>query len=460
MKNIKHIFAVIALAAVSFSAAAQHSVSSYFLEGSLYNYKMNPAMKAERGYFSLLLGNLSVGAKGNAGLADFIYPYEDNKLTTFMSGTVDQKEFLSKLPSNVRMNVGLAETIFAGGFRAFGGFASFDLSVYSSTSVMMPKGLFEFAKSGLQNNSYSLEGISLNTMNYAALTLGYSREVYKGLRVGANIKYIAGLAHADVRVNKLNIEFAQDRWLVESYAQAQAALYCEADVITDEDGLVDDFDTGKIGAPTASGFGIDLGVEYDLEQFVPGLTVSASVVDLGKIYWGHMMTAHSTDSKVEFNGFNEIDYDNFAETFEDEIERIGDDAADMIDLYYTGKKKGSTSLDAKMYLGAKYEMPFYRPLSVALLYQHNFSSFECNRYDHVRGYVNVAPLKWFSATVNYGYTSYGSSFGWMLNFHPAGFNFYIGSDYMITKVSPQYIPLNDLNAHVTIGMSIALGARK
>lgn len=460
MKTIKYICAAIVSAVVSLNAAAQHSVSTYFLEGSLYNYKMNPAMKAERGYFSLLIGNLAVGTRGNVGLSDFIYPYGDDQLTTFMSGTVDQNEFLGKLPSKVRMNVGLSETLFAGGFRAFGGFASFDLSVYSTTNVMLPKGLFEFAKTGLQNNAYSLSGLSLNSMNYAAFTLGYSHEVIKGLRVGANLKYIAGLAHANVSVDKLNIELTDEHWMIESYARAQAALFCDADVSVNNEGILDEFEIGTISAPTAHGFGIDLGAEYDLEAFVPGLTVSASIVDLGKVYWKHMHTAHSTDAKVEFNGFNEIEYDNFAETFEDEFERLGEDAADMVDLYYDGKKKGGTSLDAKMYIGAKYEMPFYRPLSVGLLYQHNFSSFECNRFDHVRGYVNVAPTKWFSATVNYGYTSYGSSLGWMLNFHPAGFNFYIGSDYMITKVSPQFIPLNDLQAHLNIGISIALGARK
>ncbi len=459
MKTFKHICAAV-LAVASFSAVAQSSVSSYFLDGSLYNYKMNPAMKAERGYFSLLIGNLAVGTRGNVGLSDFIYPYGDDKLTTFMSGTVDQNEFLGKLPSKVRMNLGLNETIFAGGFRAFGGFASFDLSIHSSTSVMLPKGLFEFAKTGLQNNSYSFSDLSLNTMNYAAFTLGYSHEVIRGLRIGANVKYIAGLAHANVQVNKLNVELNQDHWMIESHATAQAALFCDAEVTTDDEGILDNIEIGSISAPTAHGFGIDLGVEYDLEQWVPGLTVSASIVDLGKIYWKNMLSAQSNESKVEFNGFNEIEYDNFAETFEDEFERLGEDAADMINLYYTGKKKGGTSLDAKMYIGAKYEMPFYRPLSVGLLYQHNFSSFVCNRFDHVRGYVNVAPIKWFSATVNYGYTSYGSSLGWMLNFHPAGFNFYIGSDYMITKVSPQFIPLNDLHAHLNIGISIALGARK
>lgn len=460
MKNFKYIVGTFIVAISAFNAQAQNSVSSYFLDGSFYNYKMNPAMKAERPFFSIALGNLSLGTKGNIGITDFIYPYGDDKLTTFMSGTVDKDMFLSKLPQNMRVNVGLNENIFTGGFRMLGGYTTIDLSINSSTSIMLPKGLFEFAKKGLAESAYSFSGLAVNSLEYAAFTIGHSREVYKGLRVGANLKYIAGLAHANVMVNKLNVELNDQHWMAESYATAQAALYCDADVLVDEEGVINNFEIGKIGAPAASGFGVDLGVEYDMDAFVPGLTVSASIVDLGQIYWKHMMKANSTDARVEFNGFNEFDYNTAETTFNDELNRLADDASKLVEFNYAGKANGATTLDAKMYLGAEYEMPFYKPLSVGVMYNHNFSTFDVNKWYQVRGYVNIAPTKWVSASVNYGYSTFGQAFGWMLNFHPAGFNFFIGSDFMITKVTPQYIPLNDLNAHVNIGISIAVGPRK
>jgi hypothetical protein len=31
---------------------------------------------------------------------------------------------------------------------------------------------------------------------------------------------------------------------------------------------------------------------------------------------------------------------------------------------------------------------------------------------------------------------------------------------MITKVTPQFIPVDDLNAHITLGVNLALGKRK
>jgi hypothetical protein len=78
----------------------------------------------------------------------------------------------------------------------------------------------------------------------------------------------------------------------------------------------------------------------------------------------------------------------------------------------------------------------------------------------VRGYLNIAPLKWIEASANIGTTSYGTSFGWMFNFHPAGLTFFVGSDYMITKVTPQFIPVNNLNSHITLGINLALGKRQ
>jgi hypothetical protein len=113
-----------------------------------------------------------------------------------------------------------------------------------------------------------------------------------------------------------------------------------------------------------------------------------------------------------------------------------------------------------MYLGAEYNMPFYKPLSVGVLYGHCFSPYESQKWYEVRGFLNIAPLKWLEASVNYGYGTYGANLGWMLNFHPGGINLFVGSDYMITKVTPQYLPVDNLNAHVTFGLNIAFGRRK
>ena len=111
-----------------------------------------------------------------------------------------------------------------------------------------------------------------------------------------------------------------------------------------------------------------------------------------------------------------------------------------------------------MYLGAEYT--FFRPVSVGVLYGKRFSTSTFNKWYEMRGYLNLAPFKWLEASVNYGTTTYGTSLGWIFNFHPAGFTFFVGSDYMLTKVTPQFIPVDDLNAHITMGVNLSMGKRK
>lgn len=459
MKKLRSIIVVLLLLAVPSISMAQSAVSSYFLDGMLFNNKLNPAMKAERGYLSLLVGNMSVQTKGNVGLSTFLYPREGNKLATFMSGSVSAEEFLKKMPNDARLGFALDESLFSTGFRMFGGYFSLGVSLHSSMSLSIPRGFFEFAKLGLKNNHYSFSGLNLHTMNYAAATIGYSYPIVKGLRLGVNFKYLLGLAHADLFVDKLNVELSGDRWMAESHASVQAALFCEARAAVDEDGIINGIEFGQL-KPTAHGFGFDIGLVYDMDSIVPGLTLSASVLDLGYIKWPHMMKGQSTDAKVEFNGFEELDYNDMESSVEKEMEQLGEDAAEMVEFNYDGIKPERTRLNTTMYVGAEYNMPFYKPLSVGVLYGQCFSPFESNKWYNVRGYLNISPLKWLEASVNYGYGTYGTSFGWMFNFHPVGFSFFIGSDYMVTKVNPQYIPVDDLNAHLIFGINFPIGKRK
>ena len=59
MNKIKY-STLLLLMACALSTSAQTAKSAYFLEGTFHNYQLNPAMKAERGFLSLLAGNMSM----------------------------------------------------------------------------------------------------------------------------------------------------------------------------------------------------------------------------------------------------------------------------------------------------------------------------------------------------------------------------------------------------------------
>ena len=448
MKKIKYI-ALLLCSIFALDGTAQTAKSAYFLDGTFYNYQLNPAMKAERGFFSLAVGNLSIATNSNVGLSHFLYPQDDH-LTTFMSGTVGKDEFLGQLPQQIRLGMNFDETLMALGFRMLGGYTTLSLSVHANTSLALPKGFFEFAKKGLQDQYFNFSGININTMSYAAATLGYSRELFKGLRLGVNLKYLMGLAYADVTFDKFNIELSEERWMIEGHVQAQAALFYEANP--------SNFTPVSSLAPTASGFAVDLGVVYDMKEFVPGLTVSASVVNLGAINWQYMMALENNGEPIKWEGLKDATIEDMGTALGEELEKMGNKAEKMMEFKVSDIQTQATKLDATMYLGAEYNMPFYKPLSVAMLYGKRFATY--GGWDDVRGYVNIAPLKWFEISANVGYSTFGTTWGWMANFHPAGLTLFVGSDYMISKVTPQYIPVDNLNSHLTLGINLALGKRK
>jgi hypothetical protein len=114
-------------------------------------------------------------------------------------------------------------------------------------------------------------------------------------------------------------------------------------------------------------------------------------------------------------------------------------------------------LASTLNLGAEYAFPLYDKLKFGLLYSKHFD--DMFSWQETRVSANVDPTRWLGAGVNYAFSTYGSSMGLVLNFHPTGFNFFIGTDYMLSKVNTQFIPLNS-NANVSMGVNIILGHNK
>ena len=74
--------------------------------------------------------------------------------------------------------------------------------------------------------------------------------------------------------------------------------------------------------------------------------------------------------------------------------------------------------------------------------------------------ANVAPLSWFEASVNYALSNFGSDAGIMLNFHPRGFNFFIGADVPMCKYEPAYYaPISRAAINVNMGINFTFGPK-
>lgn len=94
-----------------------------------------------------------------------------------------------------------------------------------------------------------------------------------------------------------------------------------------------------------------------------------------------------------------------------------------------------------MNIGAEYVLPYYKNLKFGLL-----SSTHFNKPFYMVGstsFSQCSPGKMVCGFCKLCNKRFGSSLGWVLNFHPSGFNFFIGTDHMITKVTPQYVPVGN-----------------
>lgn len=457
------------------SIAAQGLRSSYFMEGMTYRHQLNPAFMGESNYINLpffALSNFNLGTQANIGLNDFIYKYNKNgyKNTTFMNPDISNDQFLSNLHQNNHLNVNASLPILAFGFRGFNGFNTFEIGVRSNTSFNLPYDLFDFMKTGMSSASgtrYNIKDLTIRTNNYVELALGHSHEIIKDrLTIGAKVKFLVGGANADAKIKDMDIYMSEDKWQINADGNVEGSLkggyFTSKDPNEHGQREVDGF---EIESPGIGGYGIgfDLGAVYKMDDYVEGLTLSAALLDLGFIRWNNGLKAKMQNSYT-FDGFKnpvavDPEGDNDPGDIDNQIDQIGDDLEDFIKLYDDGTTTSrTTKLATTMNIGAEYALPYYKKLRFGLLSSTHFN--KPFTWTEARVSANVAPLSWFEASVNYAVGSFGSSLGWVLNFHPGGFNFFIGTDHMITRVTPQYVPVGNANASVNLGFNITWGKKK
>ena len=473
MKSFKKYIAVlVAAAGLVAPMNAQEFRTSYFMKTSNLRHQMNPAF-LDTPYISFLIGGINVGARGNMGVADFIYPYNKNgyEYTTFMNPDIDANQFLDGLYKNNVTSAHINMNLLSVGFRAFHGVNLIELNLRSSTNVRLPYEFFEFAKLAGQKEHYQLHNIGARSQNYVELALAHSHKIGDNLTVGGKVKFLFGAAYADLNAKQLDLTLTGDQWRVQGDVQMKASLmdtqliylteYNEVtgkeEIVKDKYGnpRIDGIDDFKASAPSF-GLAFDFGAQY---QVLDNLNVSAAITDLGYIGWRNTHHTSSTGDYL-FDGFDNIyitggeEGEEHSNSLDNQLERMGDELEEMFMLYDKGSSKHAKSLAATLNLGAEYTMPFYDKLSVGLLYTSRIAGIHSWHQGMLSAIVH--PAKWFEATVNTSVSTTGWAWGAALSFKAPHFNFYLGSDAFLGKVSKQFIPLHNTNANVVLGFTFPL----
>ncbi|MDE6722316.1 MAG: hypothetical protein K2J84_09260 [Bacteroidaceae bacterium] len=463
MRDIKFALAAVACAVAS-ASMAQNLQSSYFTEGHLYRHTLNPAFGNDQTYISMpALGNVNVHFNTNLPMDNIFYNV-NGRTALFLNPHVNTGEFLSGINDKNKISESLKMQILGVGFKGLGGYNTIEINARQSLDVNLPGDLFRMAKEGLENKTYDMGGLSVNANAYAEMALGHSRQINDQLRVGAKLKFLFGFANVDAEVNTARLTLREDAWIGETDAKIQASIkglkYETEEKLRGPEGeqsvhqYVNDIDIDGVGM---NGFGLamDLGAEYKLDN---NWSFSAALLDLGFINWSNNCVAAT-------NGLQQVRTDKYLfsvdddakNSFDNELDRLTDDLATLYELKDQGDTGSrSKALAATMNLGVQYTPDFYNKLTFGLMNSTRMAgSYSCTDF---RLSANVAPIKSVSATANFSVGTFGCAFGWVLDFHPNAFNFFIGMDRPIGKLAKQGVPLSK-GASLSLGMNVAFGRK-
>lgn len=464
----------LAAAAITFAvtANAQHSNSSYFMEGALNRHTVNPAFAPQQSYVAMpALGNFNVNVSSNFALGDLLFQ-RNGKTVTFLHPDVTKAEALSGLESDNKFRTDLNIEVLGVGFKAFGGYNTVSVNARAFVGFNLPYDLFSIAKD-LENKNYDISEANIFAQSYAELALGHSRQITDALRVGAKLKLLFGVARAKAELTNLNLNLeGDDKWTATANAKVEANMKGlkitnkEEDYKTEANGqkrtytTIDDIDVDDFKPIGGMGFATDLGAEYDFKDLVPGLKASLAILDLGFINWKESHVVENNGDPFEFDGFHNIKVkDGSGTKFDDQTDDVADKLTDLYRLENKGDQgSNSYGIGSTLNVGVEYALPWYEKVRVGLLsstrIQKNYG------WNEERLSVNYAPAHWFDMNVNGAVGTFGPSFGWMLNVHPVGFNLYLAMDRTLGKVSKQFAPMNK-GTQFSMGINFPLtSARK
>lgn len=465
----QHIAIAIVLPLLAFGsmASAQDKFQSgYFLDNFSYNYRLNPALMAERSFFGLGVGNIEAGLASDIGVSTLLFPNADGTgLVTGLNKSVSAEQFLSGLKPDNALSVDAGLNILSFGRRKEKSFFTFELNLKADVGASLPYELFSFLKQGSDTNgTYDLSGFMLGAKSYAEVAIGSAHVLADGkLTIGARLKGLVGIAAANLTLDKAVATINNSEVSAELAGGARVAC-APLSLVNDGEGNLSAKFNPEALAPAGYGAALDLGVQW---RPFKGLSLTAGINDLGGLSWKYNALAKTAGSG-RFDGFNEVDTDT---DFNKELETATDNFKNLINLKaVNGNESEFEMLAFTANAGARYRLPFLSFLSVGALGIYHFDSI--SPYWDARVGATATPFNCLSLAANYGFTPQGNVLGLAASVSLFFLNAYIGLDSYAGRMTaypvegldlPVYggvpVPVDPFRFKLTFGVNIQLGHR-
>ena len=439
------------------AVCAQDFKTGYFLDNYTYSYRVNPGAPVDGEpyvFFSLGIGNILADAHSNLSLGSFL----NSSQTAFLfDSSVSTEEALAGFDRQNALLLNANVNLLTFGRQTESNRFSVELNLRSDSSLKFPYEFIYSGKSALVGFAedvwipdYTFSGVNLSANAYTEVALGYTQKIGDLVTVGGRIKGLVGLAGArfvdlasDVALEKLG---QPDEYIKGSITGrvdvASPAGFQVGTFSNGTDLLYDMYDVDYVhlltnvlgGHKSIAGWGagLDLGATFEP---VEGLSLSASLIDLGFITWNRTIGGAFSFNTSYFATGSENNDEIGTRLFAVEVDETA---------HYT------TSLDVTAHVGAKYRMPFYDRLSVGVL--GTFRKY----LTEVRAGVDVTPADFISLAGSLGFSNYGTDFGLALNFKLPILNFFVGTDALVFPTSRQALFGARFNTLLNAGLVITI----
>lgn len=437
------------------NAKAQNLLSLYHLENIPQSVIVNPAMTPRANlYIGIpLLNSMHLGLTSDIPVSSLIQS-KGGENYTITDARYDYLPLYLKMGRAANFNMALEVAPIVFGFRVNEtDYFTFSWREKLNVGIAVPRDLFKIMERGLPDGTnLDLSPLSANVNYYREFSFGYSTELTKKLRLGANVKLLQGIVAGKTNLNKFEVNTSKDEWNLALDGEVYATDSIKAlENMLNGGGIVDkavlNFDN--------LGGAIDLGAVYELNE---KWTFSGSVIDLGFIRW-------KGDSTYTAKG-------SFAYTGLDVSGGFSSATGDLVDSLKksVSLKKGApanftTVLSPKVFLATKYKVNHY--FSLGALSRTTIEKNNIRQEVNVSTNINLYKVLTTSFNYNINFTG-ANALGLGLGLRFGILQFYFAADYLPHTIyknitfenvaEVDYLPANINSVNFSMGLNLVFGA--
>jgi hypothetical protein len=309
---------LILLILFNFSFAAAQNNTLYLIHSIPQANQLNPAIKHNcRFYLSLpVISSVRQSTRNTSfGFHDAIHTGTGTQSDTYY---LDIENLEKKLK---RMNYSLFNAdidLLGFGFTLKDWYLTFNISNHISLQGSYPDDVLSLKDGNWDVNAgeaipIRLNRIGVNATAWNSIGVSGSKKLYDGLRVGARVKYLNGMANLNTRKSEIELNTTSDPITLEAMVHYKVNSTLPVSLGYSSNGLVSSIDfspathnlIGNYIFNGNRGLAFDGGVVYDLDEVTQ---VTASFTDLGFIWWRNNVNNFTGDGEFVFSG---IDLDQY-----------------------------------------------------------------------------------------------------------------------------------------------------